>query len=127
MTEAISSTAGLENLAKIYGGGSTRDIDADAFMDAFDHGLNTLAKRPDFQEKMSAIEEMSGTYSGEVGQQKADLLSETSKTEADSAEAAEQSMTDRFQSLYFEMTHYQVAWKIAQNVQRDVSQVLRGS
>ena len=43
------------------------------------------------------------------------------------APAEGRSLEDRVRSLYTELTHYQIAWKIAQNVQRDVGQVMRGS
>ncbi len=127
MTEAISSVASLENLTKFQDQPQTRDLDRDAFLEAFDQGLGTLSQRPEFTDELTPMDEISGTFAGEVGAEKSGIMSDSAKSGERSNEEVSENLEQRFTSLYFEMTHYQVAWKIAQNVQRDVSQVLRGS
>lgn len=127
MVDAISATASLSDVGKLYQDNTQANLDTDAFLNAFDQGLGTLAKRPEFQEDVTMVDRLSGQYAGEVGESKADILAQSSAGVEEGSEANAQTLEERFQSLYFEMTHYQVAWKIAQNVQRDVSQVLRGS
>lgn len=127
MTEAVSAVMDLDHVSKTFGGGANRDLDTDSFMNAFDQGLDVLSKRPEFQEETSAMEEISGTYQGDVGELKANLVGHQNEDATPSSEEAAQTLEERFQSLYFELTHYQIAWRIAQNVQRDISQVLRGS
>ncbi len=39
----------------------------------------------------------------------------------------QQQTEDRLRSLYVDLTNYQIAWKIAQRVQQDTSQLLRGN
>ncbi|MEM8978506.1 MAG: hypothetical protein AAGD04_03420 [Pseudomonadota bacterium] len=127
MTQAVSAVMSEDNVAKVYGGASTQDLDQNQFMEAFDKGLDTLSARPEFSGDTSALDQISGAYGGDVGVEKADIISETSQTAGEAGQAKTETMESRFQSLYFELTHYQVAWRIAQSVQRDISQVLRGS
>lgn len=127
MTEAVSTVMDLDHVTKTFGGNSNRDLDAESFMSAFDQGLDVLSKRPEFQEETTAMEAISGTYQGDVGEAKANMVGGQADPDVQTSEEAAQTLEERFQSLYFELTHYQIAWRIAQNVQRDISQVLRGS
>lgn len=98
------------------------------FLDVLDRSLSQIASRPNPQSTSeTAQDRLSSEYGGQVGQAKIQLNG-GAPPDTDAASAAEgATLETRLQSLYFELTHYQIAWKIAQNVQRDVSQVLRGS
>jgi len=91
-------------------------------------GILTLSQRPTLESNADQmVSSLSGAYAGDVGQAKAEIVGgEAAQIERSTRESNE-SLENRIKSLYTELTHYQIAWKIAQNVQRDISQVLRGS
>lgn len=129
MTESVTSAvASPLNETGASRGQLIQDRDQTAFKDLMSEGLGTLSQRPNIESTADQlVTNLSGTYAGEVGQVKAELLGgEAAKIER-STEASNESLEDRIKNLYTELTHYQIAWKIAQNVQRDISQVLRGS
>lgn len=127
MSDAISSIPNSEDIHLDLKNALNQDLNTTAFLSAFNSGLDTLSKRPELNSTSSPLDEVSGQFNGSVGETKATLVSDAGDGAAASAEEAAQSLETRFQTLYFELTHYQVAWRIAQNVQRDISQVLRGS
>ncbi len=130
MTAGISPVAGVGDIGALHGTAgpeATHDADAKTFFDMFDEGIGRLAQRPDLNEDVTDMDKLTSDYAGDVGKAKVDILG-GAEVRADQAEGAQQaSLEQRLTSLYFELTHYQVAWRIVQNVQRDVSQVLRGS
>lgn len=99
-----------------------------AFLDVLDQGLDRLSQRPDLTTQADrVVENLTGKYAGNVGHAMSEIVGGEAARIDRSTEAANLSLEDRVKSLYSELTHYQVAWRIAQNVQRDVSQVLRGN
>ena len=130
MSSSVSPAVGLENVTAVYGHNSDRqsDSDSDAFLAALEEGLGRLTTRPDpGPEKNDELSAISETYGGEVGQQKVGIVGGEGASEAVESAGNEKTLEERLQSLYLEMTHYQIAWRIAQNVQRDVSQLMRGT
>ncbi|MEM9853012.1 MAG: hypothetical protein AAF841_01050 [Pseudomonadota bacterium] len=122
------STAAIPQAASAFQNDGARDRDPQAFLDVLDNGLSTIAQRPNLDPPTEQImDQLSGAYAGEVGAAKADIVGGEAARAERSTEAANVTLEERIQNLYTELTHYQVAWKIAQNVQRDISQVLRGS
>lgn len=130
MTDAVSaigSPTALEPMKPAHANGAG-EVNQNEFLDVLDRGISQIANRPSPQSTSeTAGEGFSAEYGGSVGQAKIDMNG-GAQPDTEAASAAEgQTLETRIQSLYFELTHYQIAWKIAQNVQRDVSQVLRGS
>lgn len=130
MTSGVSPVAGATDISAMQGldrASFAQDGGADAFLNVFDKGLDRLAQRPDMKPDSSALQEMTEGYSGPVGAEKASILAgaESRVEQADGEQAT--NIEDRLTSLYFELTNYQVAWKIVQSLQRDMSQLLRGS
>ena len=106
----------------------THERDKDAFLDIFDQGLETLSQRPEIaHESDSYLDGLTGDFAGDVGNAKSEIVGGEAARAEQSSEANNATLEERITGLYTELTHYQVAWKIAQNVQRDISQVLRGS
>ena len=129
MTAGISGIAGPGEIGRLYGGGGPSPAemaDTRTFFDMFDAGLDRLSTRPDPGGEATRLAALTDPYAGSVGSAKVEILggAEFRAEQENGAQAA--TLEERITSLYFELTHYQVAWKIAQNVQRDVSQVLRG-
>lgn len=130
MTSPVSPTAGVENLSAIYGSSrpsAAESADAQSFLNAFDQGIGRLAARPDMREGLPPVEQMTSEYGGDVGSAKIEMVSGAQARAEELGQGEGTQVEDRLVSLYFELTHYQVAWRIVQNVQRDLSQVLRGS
>lgn len=76
-------------------------------------------------------EELLGGLNGEIGEAKSELVSDVARAGTEqlfeTSEDAEAALEDRMMSLYFDLTEYQVAWRIAQKIPQDLSQILKGS
>lgn len=104
------------------------------FADIASRAVGQATTRPAVQNDFMQAERdaLSGPGSGAVGDAKQQVLSDVERPGAakrddnvDGADQGEQ-LEDRVRSLYLELTNYQVAWKIAQRIQQDTSQLLRG-
>lgn len=128
MTDPVSTAGAIGASGASIRPERSPDRDPQAFLDVLDNGLSTIAQRPNLDPASQQLQtQLSGSYSGDVGAAKAEIVGGEAARAERSTEAANTSLEERIQNIYTELTHYQVAWKIAQNVQRDVSQVLRGS
>ncbi len=78
----------------------------------------------------SVKESITGSGAGEVGEAKLDIMSDIPRdgvnTPDSSDDAATDNLIERFNTLYSEMTNWQVAWSVAQRTQTDTNQLLRG-
>ncbi len=72
-----------------------------------------------------------GGRAGSVGEAKAELVSDVARpgTEPSVEEnkSVEETLEVRMLTLYSDLTDYQVAWRIAQKIPQDLSQILKGS
>lgn len=66
---------------------------------------------------------------GVVGELKADMVAAEPKADAVSPEneGIQDALEDRVRTLYADLTSYQVAWRIAQKIPQDLTQILRGT
>jgi len=69
---------------------------------------------------------------GAVGNEKSEIVSEIDRpgaenSSAQNSEDVHDQIIDRSRVLYTDLTVYNVAWSVAMRVQKDVSQLLRGS
>ncbi|WP_028957531.1 hypothetical protein [Sulfitobacter sp. 20_GPM-1509m] len=104
------------------------------FAEIASKAVGVAVQRPDSSPNALENERSSlmGSIDGSVREEKMQILSRVERTggaprtdqvdHSDSSEVLE----ERVRSLYFELTNYQVAWKIAQRMQQDTSQLLRG-
>jgi len=72
-----------------------------------------------------------GGRSGTVGEAKTEIVSDVARPGTEAAveenKAVEDTLEDRMLTLYSDLTDYQVAWRIAQKIPQDLSQILKGS
>lgn len=127
MSDVVSPNAGLSVLAPQEPGHTGSGGSSEAFLETLESGLSQLSSRPDIQTDANALDSLSDPYAGAIGAEKSQMMAREDLTGAEAEAASAEAVEARFQKLYYELTHYQVAWRIAQNVQRDISQVLRGS
>lgn len=130
MSDPISgASAGASGADFVYQRGpAQQESDASAFLSIMDRGLDRISQRPELEpESDRLVEGLSGSYAGEVGDAKKDIVGGDVGRAERASQSGSESLEDRMRNIYTELTHYQVAWRIAQNVQRDVSQLLRGS
>lgn len=130
MTDPISASPSqaAQEATRFQNDQPPQDNDPSAFLNVLDKGLGTLSQRPELSPPATdMMDNMTGAYVGDVGQAKGEIVGGEAARAEQSTEAGNATLEDRVKNLYTELTHYQVAWKIAQNVQRDISQVLRGS
>ena len=75
--------------------------------------------------------EFLGGRNGDVGEAKSELVSDVARAGTESGieqnKEAENTLEDRVMSLYSDLTDYQVAWRIAQKIPQDLSQILKGN
>lgn len=95
--------------------------------------IATAAERPlapTQSERLRA--DLVGESGSTVSEMKADLISDTTRPGTESAAEGENvsfeaELEDRVRSLYADLTNYQVAWRIAQKIPQDLTQILRGN
>lgn len=126
--------AGCMSLAEAMGG---RDVEAAMqvnFSEMASEAVGVAVARPDVSanDLDAARSDLMGAHTGTVGDEKMQVISSVERPGApartDGSEQADkgEALEERVRSLYFELTNYQVAWKIAQRMQQDTSQLLRG-
>lgn len=96
--------------------------------------VSTAIERPSTP---SSLESERAALVGDVersnGDEKFSVMSDVARTGTSAPEkepnatAAADALEARIKTLYFDLTNYQVAWKIAQRIQQDTSQLMRGS
>lgn len=106
----------------------------EAFNNFFQNAIEKAAVRPAAEGALpTQVDLLTGSTTGPVGEAKTGLVAETSSA---TASGTENSATDtqmqeateaRMRALYTDLTNYQIAWRIAQRMQQDISQLLRGS
>ena len=100
---------------------------AEDFMRVALSAVEIAAVRPNHSGQMTGeIEEISGDLSGSVGGLKADMTPAGKAEGSDNSDALQRAVEDRTVNMYVELTHYNIAWKIAQRLQQDITQVIRG-
>ncbi len=99
-----------------------------------EQALARAVERPHSESTMSlARSDLSNSGSGLVGQAKDGIVSDVTrpgvpeKVSADDSEVTATQQEDRIKTLYLDLTNYQIAWKIAQRLQQDVTQLMKGS
>ena len=102
------------------------------FQEVAESAISTAIDRPGGASEVSNHrEELLGGLSGEIGEAKSELVSDVARAGTEqmfeTSEDAEAALEDRMMSLYFDLTEYQVAWRIAQKIPQDLSQILKGS
>lgn len=72
-----------------------------------------------------------GGRSGTIGEAKTEMVSDVARPGTEAAVEDDQSvqdtLEDRVKTLYSDLTDYQVAWRIAQKIPQDLSQILKGN
>jgi len=113
---AAQDMSGQENLARLA-----------------ESALSRAIARPDTTSPLDNVRsELTESARGQIGDLKGDLLSTVERpgAETPAAETASEDMQAqtevRVRELYYDLTNYQVAWKIAQRMQQDITQLLRG-
>lgn len=90
-------------------------------------GLTTLSWRSKSEDVMTSLRDEVGGVGGEVGLEKAGMVSDVrSDSVTDTPEGSRQQLVDRINTLYTDMTVFQVSWSIARRLQQDTNQLLRG-
>jgi hypothetical protein len=109
------------------------NIRAENLSSLAEQALSQAVSRPNAATPMDAARnELLGPASGEFADLKAGLVSEVERpgvaqdVDPDASSELQQTTEDRVQSLYYDLTNYQIAWKIAQRMQQDITQLMRG-
>lgn len=108
--------------------------DASMFADMLQGAIERTALRPSTQRsEPTGLDLLTNASTGPVGEARSQLVSEVASADPSAAgaekngESALQAATEaRMRALYLDLTNYQVAWRIAQRMQQDISQLLRG-
>ncbi len=102
------------------------------FDDLMQRTINVAIDRPGGGGNISEQRnEFLGGRSGDVGEAKSELVSDVARagteTSVEENKELESSLEERVMGLYSDLTDYQVAWRIAQKIPQDLSQILKGN
>jgi hypothetical protein len=121
------------SLSDLMGGAAIEAVRQSRFVELATSAIETAAARPRFDEQLSTSRmALTDHNAGQVGSEKLEFVSSVQRPgAAHRGEAPEQSSMDQIEarvtSMYADLTNYQVAWKIAQRIQQDISQLMKGS
>jgi len=125
------STVSLQDVADFNQAEQAR---AASFSQLAERALATAVQRPNTQNLSENIrQELVDPSRGAVGIEKsaiiagADMSASASAAPGTGDASLQQAIEGRVMDLYVDLTNYQIAWKIAQRMQQDISQLLRGS
>ncbi len=96
--------------------------------------IGSAVQRPHVEENRDAARRaLVDPTKGVVGEARSEVVSTVERPGApkkevinDSASLQDQQQ-ERIRALYLDLTNYQIAWKIAQRMQQDITQLMRGS
>lgn len=94
--------------------------------------INQAIQRPNRDSSLTLDRlSMTGPADGIVGAERSELISDVVRPgmTTDAAKDGDQqsNLETQVKELYVDLTNYNIAWKIAQRLQQDTSQLLRGS
>ncbi|MEL6573710.1 MAG: hypothetical protein AAFQ64_18810 [Pseudomonadota bacterium] len=100
----------------------------EVFADLLQGAIERAAIRPTAEGALpSDVELLTEAGIGPVGEARSRVDPEARASEADTKEGLQAESEARMRSLYLDLTNYQIAWRIAQRMQQDISQLLRGT
>jgi hypothetical protein len=130
---SITCNAEKLSLNDLMGDSAIEAVRTSRFVQLATSAIETAAARPTFHEQLGASRlALTEQNAGLVGTEKFNLMSGVQRpgtaphTEAPAQSSMDQ-MEARVTAMYVDLTNYQVAWKIAQRIQQDVSQLMKGS
>ncbi|MGB5863677.1 MAG: hypothetical protein WBG95_05210 [Sulfitobacter sp.] len=140
MSDPVAALEGVGSVAQSNldlrtnaGDGPSDETRALSFGRVAEEALATTVTRPNAQPRMDDLrEEISGGEAGLVGEFRQDIVSNVERpgtAERDPAEGSDALQDEhetRVRSLYMDLSNYQIAWKIAQRIQQDITQLMRG-
>ena len=102
------------------------------FSQLVEDAIGKAVERPHTEDAIGdEARHLTSAAEGVVGTEKVALLSDVARPGAtpkpETTETVQQQTEARVKELYVDLTNYQVAWKIAQRIQQDITQLMRGS
>jgi hypothetical protein len=121
------------SLSDLMGGAAIEAVRQSRFVELATSAIEAAAARPSFGDQAGSSRlALTDHSAGQVGSEKLGLVSTVQRPgAAPRGEAPVESSMDqmeaRVMAMYADLTNYQVAWKIAQRIQQDISQLMKGS
>lgn len=135
--EAVTDIGGSQNMQLSVHDLAAQTMDenirAENLSSLVQEALSHTVSRPNAATPLDAARaDLAGPAEGAYADLKEGLISDVDRTSAEAQTDLEdtenvQAMTEeRVQALYYDLTNYQIAWKIAQRMQQDITQLMRG-
>lgn len=121
------------SLNDLMGGAAIEAVRQARFVELATSAIEAAAARPSFGDQLGASRlALTENSAGQVGSEKLVLVSSVQRPGATPrgeapVESSMDQMEARVTAMYADLTNYQVAWKIAQRIQQDTSQLMKGS
>lgn len=122
------------SLNDLMGGATIEAVRQARFVELATSAIEAAAAaRPSFGDQLGASRlALTENSAGQVGSEKLVLVSSVQRPGATPrgeapVESSMDQMEARVTAMYADLTNYQVAWKIAQRIQQDTSQLMKGS
>ena len=129
----VRTTQDPQNLAGLSGTRAAEEIRGSNFNELAQNALNSALKQIGDKDAATADRAtLMGTGPNAVDDVKGGIMSDVARPGTDTAQTGSteevlNAVTDRAQNLYGEMMVHHIAWGVAQRMQKDMSQLLRGS
>ena len=121
------------SLNDLMGGAAIEAVRQSRFVELATSAIEAAASRPSFGDQLGTSRlALTDHSAGQVGSEKLNLVSSVQRPGAaprgeTPVESSMDQMEARVTAMYADLTNYQVAWKIAQRIQQDTSQLMKGS
>lgn len=112
---------------------AVEEVQSSNFSKMAEEALGAALSQPDSLKTQDSLREsMMSPLGGAVGDEKRDVLSDVSRPGTDPRDNVDPKedqrfLIDRTRDLYSDLTIYNVAWGVAMRMQKDISQLLRGT
>ena len=120
-------------LNNIMQNSAVEEVQSSNFSRLAEEALGAALDHPDSLGAQNGLRDtMVAPFGGAVGNEKRDVASDVSRpgvepTANPDPESDQKFLIDRTRTLYSDLTIYNVAWGVAMRMQKDISQLLRGS
>ena len=128
--DAAAAPEGLASLPEVTDWSARNTAQSDGFAEVLEATLAQTLSRPGTGDDQGDAAALTQAVHGPVGAERTAMDAGPGQGEqpsgTDSSEMAQEHHEDRLRDLYLDLAQYQVAWRIIQKIQQDISQLMRG-
>jgi hypothetical protein len=128
--DGAAAPEGLASLPEVTDWSAPNTAQTDGFAEVLEGTLAQTLSRPGTGDDPGEAAALTQSVHGPVGAERAAMDAGPGQGEQpsgpDGSEMVQEHHEDRLRDLYLDLAQYQVAWRIIQKIQQDISQLMRG-